>query len=187
MPRSFHSLFHAIATASTEEALRFRLMDEVSDYFKVQRWGIYLFNEENSLASCDVRGVSDAFVERYEKLGKSVDLVLQYVLKYHAPAHEALVFPTGGWKQSELYQRCCSECDHEHIMTGPIVGCGKLIGTVHLARVSGTSAFSFHDLASLGAVCSHLSASLARLRERSSVTSNPLLKRLTARELQIDA
>lgn len=28
--------------------------------------------------------------------------------------------------------------DHEHIMTGPIVGSGCLIGTVHFARVSNT-------------------------------------------------
>jgi hypothetical protein len=131
MASSLHSLFQAIATAQSEQALRFRFMDGVSEYFGVQRWGIYLLNEENCLASFDVEGVSDAFVERYEKIGKSVDPVLQYVLKYHAPAHEELVLPVGGWKRSKLYQRCCSEYDHEHIMTGPIVGCGQLIGTVH--------------------------------------------------------
>lgn len=124
MARSLHPLFQAIATASSEKALRDRFMDGVSNYFGAQRWGIYLLNNENRLASFDVIGVSDAFVERYEQIGRAVDPVLQYVLENHAPAHEELVLPTGTWKQSELYQRCCAEYDHEHIMTGPIVGNG---------------------------------------------------------------
>lgn len=160
-------------------------MDGVSEYFGVQRWGIYLLNEENCLASFDVEGVSDTFVERYEKIGKSVDPVLQYVLKYHAPAHEELVFPVGGWKRSKLYQRCCSEYDHEHIMTGPLVGGGQLIGTVHFARVGNTPGFSQHDLVGLSAVCTHLSVRLAQLRKQSSSTPDPILKRLTRREVQI--
>jgi DNA-binding CsgD family transcriptional regulator len=183
MACSLHPLFQAIATVSTEAALRDRFMDGTSEYFGVQRWGIYLLDEENRLASFDVVGVSDAFVERYEKIGRAVDPVLQYVLENHAPAHEELVLPTGMWKESELYQQCCAEYDHEHIMTGPVVGNGQLIGTIHFARVGRTSAFNPHELASLGAVCTHLSACLAGLRKPASP---PLLsQRLTLREIQI--
>jgi DNA-binding CsgD family transcriptional regulator len=185
MVHSLYSLFQAIATASTEQELRCRFMDSVNEYFGVQRWGIYLLNQENGLASVDIQGVSDAFVERYEKIGRSVDPVLQYVMEYHAPAHEELVLPKGGWKQSELYQRCCSEYDHEHIMTGPIVGRGQLIGTVHFARVGHTPAFNSHDLLSLSAVCTHLSACLAELRTLLLLPPNPFFKRLTPREVQI--
>jgi DNA-binding CsgD family transcriptional regulator len=184
MARSLHPLFQAIATAPTEQVLRFRFMDGVSEYFGVQRWGIYLLDTENNLASVNTKGVSDTFIERYQKLGKSVDPVLRYVEQYHAPAHEELVLPKGGWKQSELYQRCCSEYDHEHIMTGPIVGRGQLIGTVHFARVGETPAFSLHELASLGAVCTHLSACLAELWKPVSA-SEDTLTRLTPREVQI--
>ncbi len=168
MAHSLHPLFQAIATAPTEAALRDRFMDGVSEYFGMQRWGIYLLDDENCLASVDVVGVSDAFVERYEQIGRAVDPVLQYVLENHAPAHEELVLPTGTWKQSKLYQRCCAEYDHEHIMTGPIVGNGQLIGTIHFARVGQTPAFNYHELASLGAVCTHLSACLAGLRKPDS-------------------
>lgn len=185
MTHSLHSLFQAIATAPTEEMLRDRFMDGVNEYFWVQRWGIYLLDDENRLASFDVVGVSDAFVERYEQIGRAVDPVLQYVLENHAPAHEELVLPTGTWKQSELYQRCCAEYDHEHIMTGPVVGNGQLIGTVHFARVGQTPAFNPHELASLGAVCTHLSACLAGLRKPSSPPPSLLSQRLTPREIQI--
>lgn len=185
MTRSLHPLFQAIATAPTEQASRFRFMGGVSEYFGVQRWGIYLLDTKNNLASVDVKGVSDAFIEPYQTIGKSVDPVLQYVEQYHAPAHEELVLPRGAWKQCELYQRCCSEQDHEHIMTGPIVGRGQLIGTVHFARVGDTPAFNLHELANMGTVGTHLSACLAELRKPSLLTSDETLKRLTPREVRI--
>ncbi len=185
MVHSLHSLFQTIATAQTEQELRFRLMDSVSKPFGVKRWGIYLLDEQNHLAGFDVKGVSDAFVEQYEKIGRPVDPVLKYVLEYHAPAHEELVLPAGGWKQSELYQLCCSQYDHEHIMTGPLVGHGQLIGTVQFARIGDTPAFNSSDLAGLSAVCTHLSACLAGLRRQPTFTPNPGTTCLTPRELQI--
>ena len=181
---NLHSLFQSMATAKTEAELRHRLMDCLGQHFGVQRWGIYLADEENNLISCDVRGVSNKFVERYQQSGRSVDPVLKYVSEYHAPAHEELVLPPGTWKQSQLYQRCCIEYNHEHIMTGPIVSKGKMIGTINFARVGITPAFDIKDLSNLSAVCLHLSACLANLSSP-RFRSNPYVKLLTKRELQI--
>ena len=182
---SLHLLFQSMATAQTEVDLRYRLMDDLGQYFNVQRWGIYLVDEANNLISSDTKGVSDRFVETYQAIGKSVDPVLKYVREYHAPAHEELVLPKGTWKQSQLYQRCCVEGNHEHIMTGPIVGDGKLIGTVNFARVGSSSAFNFQDLSNLTAVCLHLSACMANLRSQFSLQLNDYSKLLTKREIQI--
>ena len=184
MPQSPYPLFQAIATAPTEQALRFRVMDNISKYFGVQRWGIYLLDADHNLASVDAQGVSDTFVERYQKFGKSVDPVLRYAVEYHVPAHEELVLPKGAWKQSELYKRCCSTYDHEHIMTGPLVGQGQLTGTINFARIGHVPAFNHFDLASLGAVCTHISTRLAELRKPPSAP-NSVAKRLTPREIQI--
>jgi len=175
-----------MATSQTEAELRFRLMDNLSQCFSVQRWGIYLGDSRNNLISSDVVGVDDNFIEQYQKIGRAVDPVLKYVVKYHAPAHEELVLPQGTWKQSQLYQRCCVQGGHEHIMTGPIVNNGRLIGTVNFARVGDTPAFDIKDLSNLSAVCLHLSACLANLRSHSSyLPSDVYQKRLTTREMQI--
>lgn len=56
-------------------------MDGVSDSFGVERWGIYLLNEQSQLASVDVRGVPDPFVELYEKVGRKVDPILTSIEK----------------------------------------------------------------------------------------------------------
>jgi DNA-binding CsgD family transcriptional regulator len=186
MVYSLHPLFQSLSTAPTEQSLRSRFMDGVSESFGVQRWGIYLLGDENYAESIDVQGVSDDFVDRYQQFGRSIDPVLDYVIKYHAPAHEELVLPPGGWKQSDLYQRCCSEYNHEHIMTGAIVGSGQLIGTVDFARVGDNlPAFDWSDLASLGAVCSHFSTKLSELRRQSDPVRDSIVQRLTPREIQI--
>ena len=183
---NLHSLFQKIATASTEAELRFKLMDHLSQHFGVQRWGISLLDEENNLISCDTQGVSDRFIEKYQQIGRSVDPVLKYVQKYHAPAHEELVLPNQTWKQSQLYQRCCIEGGHEHIMTGPIVGQGKLIGTINFARVGNTPAFNTQDLNNLSAICLHVSTCLANLRSQNYLEKpSPLYLSLTQREIQI--
>ena len=182
---AIHSLYQNIAAATTESQLRSCLMDNISQHFGVQRWGLYLLDEDNNLASFDVVGVSDRFVARYDAVGKAIDPVLKYVLDYHAPAHEGMVFAPGQWKQSKLYRRCCAEYDHEHIMTGPIVGEGKLRGTIHFARIGYTPAFTSLELANLGAVCLHFSATLAKLRLSSEKNTQLLDKYLTPREVQI--
>ncbi|MBD1925435.1 LuxR family transcriptional regulator [Trichocoleus sp. FACHB-90] len=185
MTQPLHALFQGIASARDERELRLRFMDTVGEAFDAQRWGIYLLDNQFRLAGVDVRGVSDVFVERYEQVGRSVDPVMRYVVEHHAPAHEQLMLTAEGWKQSELYQSCCSRYDHEHIMTGPIVGGGCLVGTVHFARVSGTPAFDAEDIANLSAVCAHLSASLAMLRTQPTRFNSLLANRLTQREVQI--
>lgn len=176
-----------MAKASSEQELRLHLMDGVGELFGVQRWGIYLLDEQLQLAEVDVYGVPnvEAFVERYEQVGRAVDPVMHYVMEHHAPAHEAMVLPPGGWKQCELYQRCCASYDHEHIMTGPIVGGGRLVGSVHFARVGETPAFTAQDLAVLSALCAHLSACLAGLRTTSTQLPGQFANSLTPRERQI--
>jgi len=66
-------------------------------------------------------------------------------MERHTPAHEQLVLTAEGWKQSVLYQTICAYYDHEHIMTGPIVGGGRLI-TIHFSRGIHTPAFDAEDL-----------------------------------------
>jgi DNA-binding CsgD family transcriptional regulator len=159
-PALSQACFAGLATARSVEQLRFRLMDAASELFEVPRWGIYL--QSDGRVYQDVVGVSESFVDRYNALGRDVDPVLAYVAAHHAPAHEALVVP-GKWEDSELYLRCCGEADNAHIMTGPIVLGGQLVGTIQLARRSGMMGFTTEDLLTLGAIGCHFSVALAGL------------------------
>jgi hypothetical protein len=141
---NFHNIIHSIASASNECELRSRFMDTVGKYFEVPRWGMYLFDEDARLSAVDVYGIpnAEAFVELYQSVGREVDPVRDYVINRHVPAHEALIFPDGGWKQCELYLNCCGYYGHEHIMMGPIVGSGNIVGAVYFARVGDSPAFT---------------------------------------------
>jgi DNA-binding CsgD family transcriptional regulator len=171
MARSLHTLFDAIASARDERELQGAVMDTVAEYFGVQRSGIYLLDDQSRFASVDVQGIPDICVEHNPVLG--------YVAERHAPAHEELVLPPGSWKDF------CPRHDHEHVMTGPIVSGGRLVGTVNFTRISGTPAFDGNDLADLSALCLHLSARLATLQTQPTRLISPLRSRLTPRELEI--
>ncbi|WP_414569551.1 LuxR C-terminal-related transcriptional regulator [Nostoc sp. CCY 9925] len=188
MANSLHTLFQALAASRDRRELRSRFMDGVGEHFGVQRWGIYLLDElRTHYIAVDVHGMPniDTFVELYEKVGRAVDPIMQYVVEHHAPAHEQMVLPPEGWKQCELYQNCCGYYDHEHIMTGPIIGGGSLIGAVHFARVGDTPAFNHQDISDLSAVCTHLSACLATFEMRQTRINSSIANRLTVRETQI--
>ncbi|MFN6513663.1 MAG: hypothetical protein RMY29_004050 [Nostoc sp. CreGUA01] len=110
MANSLHILFQALAAASNQRELRLRFMDGVGEHFSIQRWGIYLLDElRTDYIAVDVHGMPnvDNFVELYEKVGRTIDPVMDYVVEHHAPAHEEMVLAPGGWKQCELYQNCC--------------------------------------------------------------------------------
>jgi DNA-binding CsgD family transcriptional regulator len=98
------------------------------------------------------------------------------LLERHAPVHEALVVEPKTWKL------ICPRADHWHVMAGPIVSNGELVGVVGLTRQQGMPAFDSQNLTDLSALCLHISTwvTMARLQQ-------PLLqtKRLTPREMQI--
>lgn len=182
--KKLHGLFKAIAQTKSEKEVRSQFIDTTGRYFQAQRWGIYLYSPQGQMLSADTHGIchEDAFLERYQTVGKAVDPVLKHVTTYHTPAHEGLFYTPEEWQCSPLYTRCCASLDHAHLMTGPIVGNGEMIGAVHFSRTSGTPAFSRKNLAELGAVCAHLSAQLSAFKPH--LVFNADAQILTARELK---
>ncbi|WP_414544015.1 LuxR C-terminal-related transcriptional regulator [Nostoc sp. CCY0012] len=171
MPNFLHAVFQAIANVRNESELRLALTDKISEHFGVQHWGIYLLDEKPT---------ADIYPQAIPAVCMESNPVGRYVVERHAPAHEQSVLSPGDWKNF------CSRHDHEHVMTGPIVCDGRLVGTLNLARDKGNPPFDANDLADLSALCIHLSAKLATLRAKPPKISNSqLASPLTARELEI--
>jgi len=170
MANSLHAVFHAIANIRNEQELKLALMDKIGKHFGVQNWGIYLLDEQPT-AEIDVSGIPAVCLES--------NPVGRYVVERHAPAHEQLILSPGDWKH------ICPRHDHEHVMTGPIVCDGHLVGTLNFTRDQGNPAFNANDLADLSALCLHLSAKMATLRAQPKISNSFLISPLTARELEI--
>lgn len=171
MPNSLQFVFQAIANVRDESELRLALTDKISEHFGVQHWGIYLLDEEPT---------ADIHPQAIPSVCMESNPVGRYVVERHAPAHEQLLLSPGDWKNF------CSRHDHEHVMTGPIVCDGRLVGTLNLARDKGNPPFNGDDLADLSALCIHLSTKLASLRAKTpNISNSQLASPLTARELEI--
>ncbi|MGH2415057.1 MAG: LuxR C-terminal-related transcriptional regulator, partial [Microcystaceae cyanobacterium] len=177
MLSSLQLLFEAIHQVQDEQDLRSCIVPKVGEYFAARRRGIFFF---------DQLPLADRNLQKTLQIGLSIEHnpVVRYLVERHTPVHEALVASPKVWTM------ICPRPDHWHVMAGPIVSTGQLVGVVGCTREQSMPAFDTQNLADLSAVCLHLSvwASTVRLRSVSEGKSQPQLfktMRLTPRELQI--
>ncbi len=158
----------AIAQAKHEEALRSQLSVEAREHFAAKRSGLFFFDQI-------------PFADRIQKalqfgLTTEHNPVVRYLVERHAPVHEALVVSPKVWSL------ICPRADHWHVMAGPIVSNGQLVGVMGFTREQTMPAFNTQNLVDLSALCLHLSTWVATVRSQ----HQPLRANcLTPRELQI--
>ncbi|MBE9105230.1 LuxR family transcriptional regulator [Nostoc cf. edaphicum LEGE 07299] len=166
---ALQALFHGIAQAQDEQTLRSHISAEMSEYFSATRCGLFFFAQISLVDSKIKKALQIALSPQHNP-------VARYLLERHAPVHEALVVEPKTWKL------ICPRADHWHVMAGPIVSNGELVGVVGLTRQQGMPAFDSQNLTDLSALCLHISTWVAM-----SQLQQPLLQtgRLTPREMQI--
>jgi hypothetical protein len=138
---TLQSLFHHLAIASTEYELRSVFLDTAGELFQAQAWGFTLLDRDFQIIETDKRGLPDSFVDCYNEVGIPKDPVMSSVIERHAPVHNHLVLSPENWKRSAIYQHVALRYGIEHIMMGPLVGGGHLVGKVYLMRNSKTMPF----------------------------------------------
>lgn len=171
MTNSLHSLFQSIAQAKNEQALRSQLSVEAREHFAAKRSGLFFFDQ---IPFVDLR------LQKALQFGLSTEHnpVVRYLVERHAPVHEALVVSPKVWSL------ICPRADHWHVMAGPIVSNGQLVGVMGFTREQTTPAFNTQNLVDLSALCLHLSTWVATACSQ----HHPLRANcLTPRELQISA
>lgn len=176
MAISLKLLFEDIHQAKDEDSLRSHLAPKIGEYFTAKRSGIFFFDQ--LLAEGKFQNVLSI------ALSLERNPVARYIAERHTPVHEGLVTTPKAWKL------ICPRPDHWHMMAGPIVDRGQIVGSVGCTREKSMPAFDTQDLANLSAICLHLSAWTASVRFARSTTLEPQhqslsTSRLTARELQI--
>ncbi len=171
MKTPLQKLFQAIAEAQNELQLRQPITAEVGEYFAAKRWGIFFFDQLPAI---------DQNTPDMIKLALSMEHnpVLRYIFQRHVAVHDEVILPPGVW------QTICPRADHGHVMAGPIVSNGQLVGGIGFTRHREQSAFTADNLADLSALCLHFSTKLAGLRSNSA-TREINLNCLTPREKQI--
>ena len=174
MTANLQALFQAITQASDEQVLRSHIKAASLD-FAAKRGGLFFF---------DQMPLVDTRFQQVLQVSLSVEHnpVVRYLVERHAPVHEALVTSPKAW------QMICPRADHWHVMAGPIVSRGQLVGVVGFTRDRTMPAFDSQNLADLSALCLHLSTWVATMRSRSAqgnTRTDSKAYRLTTRELEI--
>ncbi len=162
-------LLAAINQMKDEDDLRSHLAPKIGEYFAAKRSGIFFFDRLPSL---------DRNLQKTLKVALSIEQnpLARYLVERHSPVHEGLVTSPKVWTM------ICPRPDHWHVMAGPIVDRGQLVGVVGCTREQSMFAFDTQNLADLSAICLHLSVWAATVRfQHQSFQSD----RLTPRELQI--
>jgi DNA-binding CsgD family transcriptional regulator len=169
MMSSLQLLFKVIDQLQDESEVRSYLAPQIGEYFAAKRSGVFFF---------DQLPLADNNLQKVLKLALSVDRnpVARYLFERHAPVHEGLVTSPKTWAI------ICPRPDHWHVMAGPIIEHGQLVGAVGCTREKSMPAFDTQDLADLSAICLHLSVWAATERSQSQFF---IANRLTPRELQI--
>jgi hypothetical protein len=111
--------------------------------------------------------------------------VARYIAERHTPVHEGL------GTSSKTWAILCPRPDRWHVMAGPIIDRGQLVGAVGCTCDRSMPVFDVQNLADLSAICLHLSVWVATVRfmqiEPPKAMQQQLLINhcLTPRELQV--
>jgi DNA-binding CsgD family transcriptional regulator len=169
MTNSLTTLFKAIASSPNEQTLKEEVIPEIGTYFAAKRCGLFLLNQ---------------LPPQVSNLGKRAfslkhNPVLNYVWEHHAPVHENILLPAAKW------QAICPRFDHGHVMAGPIVADGGLIGGLGVTRDRLSNAFNPQDLIDMTGLCLHVSTFIVQHQLSAKESSSTEIKLLTPREMAI--
>jgi DNA-binding CsgD family transcriptional regulator len=168
MMSSLQRLFDTIKQVKDESELQSHIAPQIGKYFAAKRSGVFFFDQI----------LTDPKFQKISNIALSLthNPVARYLAERHTPVHEGLVsFP-------KAWALICPRPDHWHVMAGPIIKSGQLVGAVGCTREKSMPAFHTQDLADLSAICLHLSVWTATMRSQHQAS---ITNRLTPRELQI--
>jgi DNA-binding CsgD family transcriptional regulator len=157
---------HAIERAESAEAVKLHVLDRVAETLDCDQTGLYFF-EPGSVRPTEihVRHLPEAFVLRYEQLGRDEDKVLARVMKTGEATYDWQAFTEEGWKRSLLYRSFATRYRIRHYLCAPIKIGGRVAGTLNLGRSSDAARFDGRARARAQAAARIIGSRLTALSE----------------------
>ena len=171
MRNSLKTIIEAIAKTESEPQLQRDVIDRIGSYFAAKRYQILLLDRLPFI------------IKRSKIFQVALSLernpILRYLEEHHAPVHEEILLSTEKW------QTICPRFDHGHVMIGPIVNNGDLVGALGITRDRNSPAFNSQNIADMSALCLHLSICFAKMQSQKIELNSSQVKLITPREAQI--
>ena len=169
MTDSLSDIFKAIAQSPSVLKIEREIMPQIGAYFAAKRYRLFFVDR----LPTKISGLFKL------ALSSQHNPVLRYVVENHAPVHEGILVSQSQWHS------ICPRFDHGHVIAGPIVAEGKLIGGVGITRDRYSSKFARQDLVDLSALCLHLSTQLVKIQSRQIEFNLAISSSITSREAEI--
>jgi DNA-binding CsgD family transcriptional regulator len=169
MTKILRFLLESIGQVHSKADLRSQIAPQIGEYFAATRWAIFFFDQRPSRNHALRKILNRALSTEHNP-------VARYIAERHAPVHEGVVTTPSAWNF------ICPRPDHWHVMGGPIIDRGQIMGAVCCTRKKAMPAFDSEDLIDLSAICLHISVCPAVIESQGQRLERD---RLTPRELQI--
>jgi DNA-binding CsgD family transcriptional regulator len=171
----------SLKASSDYPEMRARVMDGVDALVPSRAWALYLLDEKLKPTDIAARHVNEAFLERYEEVGRQNDPMMEQIIASHQPCHNLQPLSSSEWHRHPLYRHVTSRlAGLDHILQAPLLGDGRIVGTLNFGRCEKDPPFGDNELAAVSVVAHHVSTVLAALPDRDGD-----LVDLTDRELEI--
>lgn len=161
--------------------LRARVMDGVNDLVPSRAWAVYRLDEKLKPTDIAARYVTDAFLLRYEEVGREMDPMMAEIISSHVPCHNLQPLSPDEWHHHPMYKHITSRlAGLDHVLQAPLLGDGRIVGTLNFGRYANDRPYGDDEIAAVSAVAHHVSTVLAALPDHDRD-----LVDLTDRELEI--
>lgn len=129
--RDLSQVVVALTGAQSVDELLTAYINEVRSLIPCQAVGIYLHRGQGMAPVFRAIGVSEDYLELYEDIGRSIDPVLEVVMRTGEPQVSSEVMPLEEWLQTDFYRNVLSMYGLRSTMKAPIMSGGRIIGTLN--------------------------------------------------------
>jgi DNA-binding CsgD family transcriptional regulator/GAF domain-containing protein len=129
--------------------------------------GVYLFDRETVRPGhISTENVSDAFLTRYEHVGRSIDPVLAEAVRSRAPHYNLDDMSLEDWRRTTVYERAAHVHRFAQVVIAPIVVDGDVQGTVNVGDADDERRVTPAEMAVVERLARELALALGELRLR---------------------
>jgi DNA-binding CsgD family transcriptional regulator/PAS domain-containing protein len=157
---SLQELLLALHECVTVREIQDVYIGHVDGVLRARGHGIYYLDDRRRPALVRTSGVTDAFLERYEEVGRGIDPLFGHVRERLEPIASSAWRPRD-WRRHPFYEVIAAGGLH-HILQAPLTVEDELVGTLNLARVPNDRPFVAGDCARAALVARHVSVALRR-------------------------
>lgn len=129
--------------------------------------GVYLFDRETVRPRhISTENVSDAFLTRYEHVGRNVDPVLAEAVRSRVPHYNLDDMSLDDWRRTTVYERAAHVHRFAQVVIAPIVVDDAVQGTVNVGDADDERRVTAAEMDAVGRLARELALALGELRLR---------------------